>query len=862
MASARGIGTEFHLKKTKGVFKIYSGTITKPRGNVEAIVSIWDRGKAGGFSEAILKEAGNEVAEEIKANRPIKNNKNLVTLAGRLPCKYIIHCACPHWENYDSGSKTQCLGDLYETVSTALITACERGVKSIALPPIGSGKIFRIPNIAAAAMYVKSVMEYQNFLGKTKNSIKEIHFIDKNDDMIGLVIDTYQIALDNSGYIEENSVMMRLKDLQKFQGPAKYPTDFSSSCPSNFMPGQQHFSIPYTTSTVVSYPSNALPILIYPGNPTHVPPYPSNPTPVPPYPNNPAPVHPYPSNPAPVHPYPSNPAPVHPYPSNPAPVHPYPSNPAPVHPYPSNPTQPHMPPQSSHKMSNWIHLNSNGGTEIFEVNNLCVLIYTEDLTKIQNVDILVSTENAKVPGNGQLAKAILEKAGKPYQKEHAKLFSGKKKRNTTEVLQTGAGHLGFKIVLHAIIDKFPDDLPSGFYQQQLWDTTLKILNAANKEKVKKKKLFSIALSLLGTGSIQNPQYLATYATVMLQAIESFSSAESVNLKTIHIVNFTEQTTKVVVDMFRSFCSGSNHPRDRQVKKKELKKEIAKDSRKDSYKFNPKNYKRIDSWRSSANHKQNMESFLVSVPPKNASLGKCKDPSSDQKPGSKFCTGNLLMINSDSEESENEISDTQFDGELSKKDACADVGDKNDNLCVICMDDEMTDPVQLKDCQHEFCRECITEYLHHKSACPVCNTVYGEMYGNQPGSGTAIVYLDDASLPGYSCKTLIINYEFPDGNQTENHPNPGKPYHGLSRQGYLPDNEEGRLILGMLKRAFEHRLIFTVGFSRTSGRDNVVTWNDIHHKTRRDGGPEKYGYPDPEYLTRVIDELNAKGISEE
>lgn len=74
---------------------------------------------------------------------------------------------------------------------------------------------------------------------------------------------------------------------------------------------------------------------------------------------------------------------------------------------------------------------------------------------------------------------------------------------------------------------------------------------------------------------------------------------------------------------------------------------------------------------------------------------------------------------------------------------------------------------------------------------------------------------------------------------EEHPNPGEPFTGVSRQAYLPDNEEGNKVLGMLERAFKHRLIFTVGFSRTSGKDNMVTWNDIHHKTRRDGGPEKY-----------------------
>ncbi|CAB1459325.1 unnamed protein product [Pleuronectes platessa] len=43
------------------------------------------------------------------------------------------------------------------------------------------------------------------------------------------------------------------------------------------------------------------------------------------------------------------------------------------------------------------------------------------------------------------------------------------------------------------------------------------------------------------------------------------------------------------------------------------------------------------------------------------------------------------------------------------------------------------------------------------------------------------------------------------------------------------------------------------------KDNEVTWNDIHHKTSQSGGPENYGYPDPDYLSRVREELKAKGI---
>ncbi|XP_048044929.1 E3 ubiquitin-protein ligase DTX3L-like isoform X2 [Megalobrama amblycephala] len=179
-------------------------------------------------------------------------------------------------------------------------------------------------------------------------------------------------------------------------------------------------------------------------------------------------------------------------------------------------------------------------------------------------------------------------------------------------------------------------------------------------------------------------------------------------------------------------------------------------------------------------------------------------------------------------------------------------------CAICMD-SFTDKKKLK-CGHEFCRECIR--MSEKSLgsiCPVCKEVYGILEGNQP-YGTMKVTQSSWSLPGYShCGTIEITYSIPSGYQTEKHPNPGKYYNGTNRQAYLPDNREGNEVLTLLQRAFQQKLIFTVGKSTTSGMDNVVTWNDIHHKTSRSGGPQSYGYPDPDYLKRVKDELKAKGI---
>ena len=96
------------------------------------------------------------------------------------------------------------------------------------------------------------------------------------------------------------------------------------------------------------------------------------------------------------------------------------------------------------------------------------------------------------------------------------------------------------------------------------------------------------------------------------------------------------------------------------------------------------------------------------------------------------------------------------------------------------------------------------------------------------------------LPGYgSCGTIVISYRFPSGTQGPDHPNPGKPYTGTSRTAYLPNNIEGKKVLRHLKKAFEQKLTFTIGRSTTTGRDDCVTWNDIHHKTSMYGGSTGY-----------------------
>ncbi|XP_022060905.1 probable E3 ubiquitin-protein ligase DTX3 [Acanthochromis polyacanthus] len=181
-------------------------------------------------------------------------------------------------------------------------------------------------------------------------------------------------------------------------------------------------------------------------------------------------------------------------------------------------------------------------------------------------------------------------------------------------------------------------------------------------------------------------------------------------------------------------------------------------------------------------------------------------------------------------------------------------------CAICLD-RIKEKKTLK-CLHSFCSECIDTLFRSKPACPICNTYHGVFTGTQP-EGVMLVTRSWQSVPGFEgCGSIIIQYSFPPGIQGPEHPNPGVRYSRTSRTAFLPASEEGEKVLKLLRKAFDRRLIFTVGRSVTTGLNNVITWNDIHHKTSMEGGPQCFGYPDPDYLSRVQEELRLKGVTED
>ena len=157
-------------------------------------------------------------------------------------------------------------------------------------------------------------------------------------------------------------------------------------------------------------------------------------------------------------------------------------------------------------------------------------------------------------------------------------------------------------------------------------------------------------------------------------------------------------------------------------------------------------------------------------------------------------------------------------------------------CPVCKG-PIIDPVTTT-CHHNYCRGCLARLLHDSPYCAVCNALLRDITGNQPDGGKMSHQILTMSLPGYEgYGTIKITYYIPGGVQGRNHPHPGRQFIGNTYYAYLPDSPEGKVVLTLLRKAFDAKLLFIVGKSALTRLDTVI-WGDIEHKTALHGGRQR------------------------
>jgi len=133
--------------------RLVNGDITEME--VEAFVfDITPDVKLGsGYGAAIQQRGGIVIQKQLDEIGSCPTGEAVVTEAGVLKANWIIHANGPKFREEDEEAK------LRKTVTSALARAEEKGVKTLAFPPIGTG-LYQVPVDLCARVMVETISKY------------------------------------------------------------------------------------------------------------------------------------------------------------------------------------------------------------------------------------------------------------------------------------------------------------------------------------------------------------------------------------------------------------------------------------------------------------------------------------------------------------------------------------------------------------------------------------------------------------------------------------------------------------------------------------------------------------------------------
>ncbi len=159
-------------KEINGVsVKVVKGDITKEK--TDAIVNAANKylSHGGGVAGAIVRAGGYAIQEEsdkiVREHGPLETGEAVITTAGSLPSKFVIHTVGPIYGEGDEDAK------LRKAVLSVLKLATEKNLHSISIPAISCG-IYGFPKKRGTKIIYETVKE---FLLGGRTSLKEVHLI-------------------------------------------------------------------------------------------------------------------------------------------------------------------------------------------------------------------------------------------------------------------------------------------------------------------------------------------------------------------------------------------------------------------------------------------------------------------------------------------------------------------------------------------------------------------------------------------------------------------------------------------------------------------------------------------------------------
>lgn len=122
---------------------------------VEAIVFYArpDLALGSGFGSAILRRGGGSVKAELDKIGSVNPTEAVVTAAGNMKTRYIVHAVGPSFQEEQLEEK------LRSTILNSLRCAEGKGIRQIAFPPMGTG-FYGVPLSSCREIMIRSIKEH------------------------------------------------------------------------------------------------------------------------------------------------------------------------------------------------------------------------------------------------------------------------------------------------------------------------------------------------------------------------------------------------------------------------------------------------------------------------------------------------------------------------------------------------------------------------------------------------------------------------------------------------------------------------------------------------------------------------------
>uniref|UniRef100_A0A8D2IST3 Poly [ADP-ribose] polymerase n=1 Tax=Varanus komodoensis TaxID=61221 RepID=A0A8D2IST3_VARKO len=172
----------------------------------------------GGLAAVLSKAAGPQLQKEcddhVRIHGSLRPGCAVITGAGNLPCKQVIHAVGPRWDNSE---KETCIRLLKKAVRESLCLADTCNHRSIAIPAISAG-IFGFPLKECARSIVTAIKEVLEE-SSGDGCLKQICLVDSNEKTVQALSEALkEVLVDGSSPSKQTSVTIT-KNLTAESGP-------------------------------------------------------------------------------------------------------------------------------------------------------------------------------------------------------------------------------------------------------------------------------------------------------------------------------------------------------------------------------------------------------------------------------------------------------------------------------------------------------------------------------------------------------------------------------------------------------------------------------------------------------------------